>query len=131
MRNVIGASVPRLEDRRLLMGKGLFVDDVVLPRMLYAAILRSPHAHARIISIDKSGAERLNGVVAVYTAEDLGALNGPLPPSITPLPQYPIPYMRTHYALAKHKVRYVGEPVAMVVAEDRYIARDALELISV
>lgn len=131
MKKIIGASVPRLEDGRLLSGKGLFVDDIVLPRMLYAAILRSPHAHARIVSIDKSGAERLDGVAAVYTAEDLGPLNGPLPPSITPLPQYPIPYMKTHYALAKDKVRYVGEPIAMVVAEDKYVARDALELISV
>ncbi|MCX8200950.1 MAG: xanthine dehydrogenase family protein molybdopterin-binding subunit, partial [Candidatus Caldarchaeum sp.] len=89
------------------------------------------YAHARILKIDKSKALALKGVVAVYTAEDLGHLNGPLPPSVSPLPQYPIPYMKTHYALAKDKVRYVGEPVAFVVAENRYVAKDALELIEV
>ncbi|MEM0440399.1 MAG: xanthine dehydrogenase family protein molybdopterin-binding subunit [Candidatus Caldarchaeum sp.] len=128
---VIGAAIPRLEDKKYLTGMGNYVDDVNLPKMLHAAVLRSNYAHARIKKIDTSKARSLPNVYAVYTAEDLGPLNGPLPPSVSPLAQYPIPYMRTHFALAKEKVRYVGEPIAFVVAENRYVARDALELIDV
>ncbi|MEM2652399.1 MAG: molybdopterin cofactor-binding domain-containing protein, partial [Candidatus Caldarchaeum sp.] len=127
----IGASITRLEDKRFITGNGMYVDDIKYSDMLHAAVLRSNYAHARILKIDTSKALSLRGVVAVYTADDLGALNGPLPPSVSPLPQYPIPYMKTHYALAKDKVRYVGEPVAFVVAENKYIARDALDLIEV
>ncbi len=126
----IGKSVKRNEDVRLVTGRGLYVGDVMLPGMLYGAVLRSSVAHARIKRIDVSRAERLEGVVGVFTAETLGELNGPLPPSVSPLPQYPINY-RTHYALAKDKVRYVGEPVAFVVANSPYIAWDALDLIEV
>lgn len=128
---LIGKPIPRLEDRRLVTGRGLFVDDIILPNILHAAVLRSPYAHARITKIDKTRALALKGVVAVYTADDLGQLNGPLPPSVSPLPQYPIPYMRTHYALAKEKVRYVGEPVAFIVAENKYVAKDAAEMVEV
>ncbi|MEM1949439.1 MAG: xanthine dehydrogenase family protein molybdopterin-binding subunit [Candidatus Caldarchaeum sp.] len=128
---LIGAHITRVEDKRYITGKSLYVDDVSFPNMLHAAVLRSVYAHARILTIDVSRALSLDGVVAVYTADDLSSLNGPLPPSVSPLPQYPIPYMRTHYALAKDKVRYVGEPVAFVVAENRYVAKDALELIDV
>ena len=128
---LIGASIKRVEDFRLITGRGLYVDDVKLPNMLYGAVLRSTFAHALIRSIDKSQALSLRGVRAVYTAEDLGNINGPLPQSVSPLPQYPIPHQKTHYTLAPGKVRYVGEPIAFVVAEDRYTARDALELIEV
>ncbi|MDW8084154.1 MAG: xanthine dehydrogenase family protein molybdopterin-binding subunit [Candidatus Caldarchaeum sp.] len=128
---VIGVSVPRLEDKRYVTGRGLYVEDVRLPDMLHSAVFRSTYAHARILKVDVSKAVKLNGVKAVYTADDLGPLNGPLPPSVSPLPQYPVPYMRTHYALAKEKVRYVGEPIAFIVAENKYVAKDALDLIEV
>lgn len=130
MGKLIGSSIKRVEDSKYITGKGLYVDDIQIPGMLHAAVLRSHYAHARILSINVSRALKLPKVRAVYVAEDLGKLNGPLPPSVSPLPQYPVDY-KTHYALAKDKVRYVGEPVAFVVAEDKYHAKDALEYIDV
>ncbi len=125
---VFGAPISRKEDRRLLTGTGTYVDDIDLPDMLHAAILRSPHAHARIHSIDISHVIELDGVMAVLTYEDLGVASAPLPLLIShPALTYP----HTQYALAKDVVRYVGEAVAMVVATDRYIAEDALDLIDV
>ncbi|HTO63808.1 MAG TPA: xanthine dehydrogenase family protein molybdopterin-binding subunit [Bradyrhizobium sp.] len=123
-----GAPVRRNEDKRLLTGQALFIDDVELPGMLYAAFLRSQVAHARIRHIDVSRALQREGVVAVYTAADLGAYwqAGPL---LVPAP--PIPGLvfnaRTQVPLAKDKVRHAGEPLAVVIAESRYIAEDALE----
>ena len=123
----IGHPVTRNEDPRLLSGRALFVDDVELPGLLHAAFLRSPHAHARILSIDTAAALARPGVVAVYTAEDLGAYWQPGPLLVPPPP---IPGMvfnqRCQVPLAKDKVRHVGEPVAVVVAESRYLAEDAL-----
>lgn len=130
-RKLIGSSTKRLEDYRLLKGAGLYVDDVNLPNMLHAAFLRSPYAHAKILSIDVRTSLSSPGVIDVLAASSLeGQLSKPLPPSVSPLPQYPVNY-RTHYALAREKVRYVGEPVAMVIAESREAARDAIELIEV
>ena len=122
-----GAPIPRNEDVRLLTGQALFVDDVELPEMLHAALLRSPLAHARIERIGVSAARARKGVVAVYTAADIGALWRPGPLLVPPPPIDGITFnLRTHAPLAKDKVRYVGEPVAIVIAESRYIAEDAL-----
>ncbi len=124
----IGQRIKRNEDARLLTGQALFVDDVELPGMLHAAFLRSDYAHARIKSIDASAARSRPGVVAVYTAEDMGdfwkpgPLLVPAPHSIEGL----IFNKRTQIPLAKDKVRHVGEPMAVVIAESRYIAEDAL-----
>jgi carbon-monoxide dehydrogenase large subunit len=128
MPKLVGQSFKRVEDPRLITGEGRYVDDVQLPRMCYAAILRSPYAHARIRSIDTSKAEKADGVVAVLTGKDILGKIGPLPCAAHPVPEMKTP---THYALAVNKVYFVGHPVAVVVAEDRYLARDALDLIEV
>ena len=128
----VGARTKRNEDPRLLTGQALFVDDVDLPEMLHAAFLRSPYAHARIVSIDASRARKRDGVVAIYTAEDLGDYWKPGPLLVPPPP---VPGMvfnqRTQVPLAKGKVRQLGEPLAVVVAVSRYVAEDALEDIAV
>ena len=122
-RRWIGKSIKRVEDPRLLRGKGRYIDDIKLPKMAHAAILRSPHAHAQIVSIDTSEAESLPGVIRVVTGEDCEARMNPLPSfSAVPAHQYPI---------AVGKVRHVGEAVAAVVAENRRIAEDAVDLIKV
>lgn len=127
-----GQSVKRNEDPRLLTGQALFVDDVHLPGMAHAAFLRSPHAHARLGAIDTSEAAAMPGVIAIYTAADLGEYwqTGPLlvpPPPIAELVFNP----RTQVPLAQGKVRHVGEPIALVIAENRYQAEDAAERIVV
>jgi len=127
-----GEPIKRNEDRRLLTGQALFVDDVELPGLLHVALLRSQVAHARIKSIDVSAALARKGVVAVYTAEDLGAYWQPGPLLVPPPPIAGIVFnQRTQVPLAKDKVRHVGEPIAIVVAESRYIAEDALADIAV
>jgi len=123
-----GAPVQRLEDPQLLRGKGMFVDDIDLPEMLHAAVLRSTHAHARIISIDTGAARALPGVHLVITAADLGDV---LEPSPLLVPHHALTEPRTQLPLARDEVRYVGEAVAFVVADSRYIAEDALDLIDV
>ena len=127
-----GAPVKRNEDRRLLTGQGLFIDDVELPGLLHVAFLRSQAAHARIKSIDVSQALNRPGVVAVYTAGDLGAYWQPGPLLVPPPPIAGIVFnARTQVPLAREKVRHVGEPLAVIVAESRYIAEDALDDIDV
>src|ERR1700731_1212392 len=127
-----GAPIRRNEDARLLRGQALFVDDVELPGMLHAAFLRSNLAHATIRSIDVSAARAREGVVAVYTAEDLGAYWAPGPLLVPPPPIAGLVFnQRTQVPLAKDKVRHVGEPLAIVIAESRYIAEDALDDIDV
>lgn len=124
-----GERITRSEDPRLLTGRGLFVDDVQLPGLLHAAVLRSPHAHARIGRIDASQARALPGVVAIYTHADLPpTLQRPLPKLI---PHPALVHHQTQTALAATKVRHVGEPIAFVVAKTRYLAEDAAELIDV
>jgi carbon-monoxide dehydrogenase large subunit len=121
-----GAPVKRNEDARLLSGRAQFVDDVHLPAMLHAAFVRSPHAHARIRSIDASAALAREGVVAVYTAHDLGDYWRPGPVIVPPPPvEGAVFNERTQVPLAKDKARHVGEPVALVIAESRYLAEDA------
>ena len=125
-----GASLRRKEDPRLLRGQGRYVADSAPAGTLDAAILRSTHAHARIARLDAAPARACPGVVAVYTAEDLIAQTGRLP--ILPiLGQYPEARSSVQPALAQGRVRYQGEPVAIVVAVDRYAAEDALEAIDV
>jgi aerobic carbon-monoxide dehydrogenase large subunit len=127
-----GAPIKRNEDARLLSGQALFVDDVELPGMLHAAFLRSSVAHARIKSIDVAAARAMPGVVAVYTAADLGAYWAPGPLLVPPPPIAGVAFnQRTQVPLAKDKVRHVGEPLAVVLAQSRYIAEDALAAIAV
>ena len=119
----IGHSMKRVEDTRLLTGSGTYADDVSLPNMAHAAVLRSPHAHARIVSIDKSKAEALPGVLCVMTGAEAAEVTGPCADFSSP--------PTTQHCIAVDKVRHVGEAVAAVVAESRYIAEDACELIEV
>jgi carbon-monoxide dehydrogenase large subunit len=118
----LGRSVRRKEDDRFLQGKGNYVDDIDLPGMLHMSILRSPVAHARINSIDTSAAEALPGVVAVVTGELLAQHNLAWMPTLSG---------DTQAVLATDKVRMQGQEVACVIAEDPYVAHDALELIEV
>jgi CO/xanthine dehydrogenase Mo-binding subunit len=119
----IGQSMKRVEDPRLLTGKGKYVDDIVVPGMAHAAMLRSPFAHARIKSIDCSKARALPGVLLVVTGAEFAEKTGPTATFSSP----PV----VQHAIAVDRVRHVGETVAAVVAESRYIAEDALELIEV
>ena len=124
----IGAPIRRGEDIRFLTGKATFIDDVKLPGMLYAAVLRSPHAHARIKAVDVSEALKLTGVVSVLTFADLPAGVKPIP-----LRMYQLDGLDRflQYPLARGKVGYVGEPVALVAAVDRYVAEDGADAIEV
>ncbi len=127
-KNYVGKSIKRLEDPRVLTGSAQYLDDIDLPGMLHAAFLRSDYAHARINKIDVSAARQHPGVYAVYTAEDFGDYwhVGPLqvpPPSAI---QGSVFNARPLPPIAKGKVRFMGEPLAVVIAESRYVAEDAL-----
>ncbi|MDP6549650.1 MAG: xanthine dehydrogenase family protein molybdopterin-binding subunit [Dehalococcoidia bacterium] len=124
-----GRSLKRFEDPRLLRGLGSFVDDIKLPGMLHASVVRSPHAHARILSVDTSAAGGMPGVVAVLTGDGLAGAVGDL--AARPSPDLAGVNMPGHPALARDKVCYVGQPVAVVVAEDLYFARDAVDAVRV
>jgi carbon-monoxide dehydrogenase large subunit len=123
-----GEPVRRNEDPRFLTGQGTYVDDINPPGTLQAAVLRSPIAHALITRIDVSAARELDGVVAAWTWEDLGDVFRPSPMSV---PHEALTHPKTQYPLARDNVNYVGEPIAFVVALDRYIAEDACDLIEV
>ncbi len=124
---IIGASLKRKEDPRLLTGRGRYVDDLRLPGMLHATIVRSPHGHARIRGTDTSAARALPGVELVATAADLGDVRS-IPIRLGPKPSL-APFLQP--PLARQRVRYVGEPVALVIASDRYVAEDAADLVVV
>ena len=125
---MFGEPIARREDPRLVAGDGRYLDDLG-SGALAAAFVRSPHAHARVTQIDVTGALEVDGLVAIYTYEDLeGSVAEPLP-LLIPHPRLHAP--RTAYPLANGTVRHVGEPVAMVVARDRYLAEDACERIAV
>src|SRR5262245_38061862 len=113
---LVGQRIKRREDPRLIQGRATYVDDIKIAGMQHLAFKRSDVAHGRIVSIDTSAAQAMDGVEAVYTGADLAALIGPMPIA-TPFPS------PDHRAIAVDVVRYVGEPVAVVVACDRYIAR--------
>ena len=123
---IFGSGIKRREDPRLITGKAKYTDDIKLPRTLHMAVVRSPHAHAKIKSLDTSAAKAMKGVFAVYTGQDMD-MSVPcawlIPDSNLKTPAHPV--------LAKDKVRYVGDGVAIVLAEDRYIAQDAADLVNV
>src|SRR5262245_47931896 len=120
----VGQSVPRREDSALLKGQARFIDDLTpLPGLRHAAILRSPHGHAEILRIDTSRAEKLPGVVGVLTGIDVAAMTKPIANMLTDRIAF--------YPCAVDRVRYFGEPVAVVVATSRYVAEDAIDLIDV
>ncbi|HZS78154.1 MAG TPA: molybdopterin cofactor-binding domain-containing protein [Ktedonobacteraceae bacterium] len=125
----LGTPIKRREDPRLITGQATYVDDIKLPGMLYMSVLRSPYGHARINSINTEAARNLPGVKAVYTAEDMKGAVGNVAIAV-PLGQI-AQGMGVHGPLAEGKVRFYGDPVAVVIAEDRYTARDARDLIEV
>jgi len=125
-----GASIKRSEDPRILTGGGRYVDDIKLPGMLHAAFVRSPLPHARVAAVDVTAAQALPGVVAVLTGADLAAITIPGPDPLLammggggPMPEYSL--------LATDKVRFVGDPVAVVIADSRYLAEDGCDLVEV
>ena len=124
----IGAPILRREDVRFVTGQGQYLDDIRLPGMLHAAILRSPHAHARIQGIDASAALALDGVTTVFTYADMADLAKTIPMRVFPLPGLD-DYLQT--PLSADTVRHAGEAVAVVVAESRYLAEDAIDVIEV
>jgi len=120
----VGQALPRKEDAALLTGNARFIDDMApVPGLRHVAFLRSPHAHARIKAIDTSRAAALDGVYGIVTGTEIKALINPIPSAI----RAPISY----YPMAIEKVRFVGEPIALVAASDRYMAEDALDAIEV
>ena len=123
----VGCPIRRLEDTRYLLGRGQFIDDLRLPGMVCAHFLRSPHAHARILRIDSKQTRKAPGVLGVWTAQEIGSKVKPM----RPLMQSKGYRASDWHPLAKGKVRYVGEAVAVVVATDRYRAEDAAESVSV
>jgi aerobic carbon-monoxide dehydrogenase large subunit len=127
---VVGQALKRREDPQLITGSGSFLDDIKLTGMLHAAVLRSPYAHAKIARIDTSRAQAHPGVVAVFTGEDMLDIN-PLPCAWAASAGRIQNNLNTPRALAVGEVHFAGDAVALVVAEDRYIARDALDLIDV
>jgi aerobic carbon-monoxide dehydrogenase large subunit len=123
---IFGSGIKRREDPRLITGRGKYTDDIKLPGTLHMAVVRSPHAHAIIKKIDSTAAAAMPGVVGIYTGQDM---NLPIPTAFL----IPNSNLKTpqHPALAKEKVRYVGDGVAIVIAEDRYLAQDAADAVKV
>jgi carbon-monoxide dehydrogenase large subunit len=124
---LVGTSVRRLEDKRLISGNGRYVDDIRLASMVHVGIVRSLHAHARILSIDTAEARAMPGVVDVITAADLGDADRPLPLFVP----HPALNAAMYGPLARDRVRFMGEAIAAVVAEDRYVLQDALDAVVV
>ena len=116
--NPVGQDLPRLEAREKVTGRAEYSDDLSLPGMLHAAVQQSPYAHARIVSYDLSAALEVPGVVATFTGDDIGY-------------DYIGPFVHDETAIAKGKVRYIGEPVAAVAAIDQQTARRAVALIDI
>ena len=121
---LVGTRVKRREDPRLIQGKGTYVDDVKIVGMQYVAFKRSDVAHGRILSIDTKAAEAMEGVEAVFTGKQIAEFVKPMPIG-TPFPS------PEHRVVATDVVRFGGEAVAVVVAKDRYVARDAVDAITV
>ena len=138
--NGIGQPVRRKEDFRLLTGRGSFGDDLVFPGLSHAVFIRSPYAHAWIVAVDKRAALAAPGVLAVLIGADYSAAGlGPIPhnpglsapPDVQARPRRGPPIATRHYPLPADKVRFVGEPVALVVAETIAAAKDAAELLEI
>jgi carbon-monoxide dehydrogenase large subunit len=126
-RGLIGAAVKRKEDRRLVLGRGRYLDDLKLPGMLHLAVVRSPHAHARVLRVERADAARAAGVAGIFTLDDLPELAAAVPPLV------PAPELRSyhHAILAGARVRHVGEAVAVVVGDDPYRVADAVDRVRV
>jgi carbon-monoxide dehydrogenase large subunit len=126
---LIGRALKRSEDPRLITGSATYTDDIQKPGMLYAYVIRSPYAHAQIVRIDKAEAESIDGVAGVYTYDDLASyFKAPLPCAWAAFPNLKNP---AHWPLAPKVVRHVGDPVAVVVASDRAVAKDAADLVEI
>jgi carbon-monoxide dehydrogenase large subunit len=123
---LVGKRIRRREDPRLLTGTATYLDDIKMPGMHHACIVRSPHAAAKIKGIDSKAALAIPGVVAIFTGADVATLGAV--PCAASLPGLRVPH---HHLLAQDRVYYVGHPIAVVVASDRYIARDAADLVEV
>jgi carbon-monoxide dehydrogenase large subunit len=123
--NHVGQALRRKEDPRLITGRGRYIDDISLPGTMWMALVRSPEAHARIVSIDTSAARERDGVRAVFTGEDMGDLGGPLPMAWVP-PGVEVNNPE-HWPLARGEVKHVGDPVAAILGDDRYAVVDAAE----
>src|SRR5258708_16165037 len=124
-----GAEVRRVEDPRLVTGQGRYLDDLNIPGLLHTAFVRSSHAHASIRSIDGSAARAMAGVVAVYTAADLGEAASKTMPHMVPVANVKQP--RNYQPLADREVCHVGVPIVVVIAQSRSIAEDAAALVEV
>ncbi|MHC4379358.1 MAG: xanthine dehydrogenase family protein molybdopterin-binding subunit, partial [Planctomycetota bacterium] len=133
MTNYIGKAVKRVEDKRFLTGKGRYTDDIVLPGMLYAYIVRSPYAHAKINNIDTSRAEKMDGVVKIYTGKDIAesGINGIPTGWQVNFKNGDTMKEPPHPLLVADKARYMGDGVVVVIAESREEARDAADEIDV
>src|SRR5688572_5948274 len=126
---IVGTSVPRKEDAKLLHGRGQFIDNINLPGQVWLAIVRSPFAHARVTRVDLSAARKLPGVVAAFSGAELASdWAGSLPCAWPVTEEIRMP---PHFPLAADKARHVGDGVAVVVAETRALAKDAAELVEV
>jgi aerobic carbon-monoxide dehydrogenase large subunit len=119
-----GEAIKRIEDPRLLVGKGQYVADMRVPGMLEACVVRSPYAHAKLLGVESSAASAIKGVVAVVTANDLPSDLQPIPMRLTPATELA---HALQMPLASSVVHYAGEPVAVIVADSRYAAEDAAE----
>src|ERR1051326_5593993 len=124
--SLVGNRIRRREDPRLITGTAVYLDDLKMPGMHHAVIVRSPHAAAKIRSIHAQRALRREGVTAVFTGQDIQGLGAV--PCAASLPGLRVPF---HHLLAQDRVYYAGHPVAVVVAADRYVAQDAAELVEV
>jgi carbon-monoxide dehydrogenase large subunit len=129
---LLGRSINRLEDERFVRGRGRYIADLATPNALHGIVVRSTHAHARIVAIRVDAARQMPGVAAVFTGQDLASDNiGPLPCAVTGIPMSTPLVVPPYHALARAVVRYVGEPVAFVVAECAENARDVAEAVVV
>ncbi|HEV2833841.1 MAG TPA: hypothetical protein VGW58_00915, partial [Pyrinomonadaceae bacterium] len=127
MAKYVGQRIKRTEDPRLIKGLAHYVDDIRLPDTLHVAFVRSLYAHARITGVDTTEALKSPGVVAVYTGKDIAEKVGPVP-CASALPDLKVPDYRV---LATDKALFVGHPIAAIVATDKYVARDAVDLVAV
>src|SRR4051794_31452582 len=129
---LLGRSINRVEDARFVRGRGRYVADLAVPNALHGIVVRSPHAHARIRSLDVDVARRMPGVAGVFIGSDLASDQiGPLPCAVTHIPMTSPLVVPPYHALARDVVRHVGDPIAFVIADSVESARDAAEAVVV